>query len=89
MKFPISFEQFKSDPLKALLLISALVAMSALYVDSRRGSNGKGNKPKYAKKRLLLCEAKLDKLTKQLKTQDSLCSALVTEITIYKNLGKI
>jgi hypothetical protein len=36
-----------------------------------------------------MCEAKLDKLTHQLKTQDSLCSALVTEITIYKSLGKI
>jgi hypothetical protein len=30
MKFPISFEQFKSDPLKALLLIS-FSAMSVLY----------------------------------------------------------
>jgi hypothetical protein len=62
MKFPISFEQFKSDPLKALLLIAALVAMSALYVDSRRGSNGKGKKPKYARERLLLCEAKLGQI---------------------------
>jgi hypothetical protein len=34
MKFPISFEQFKSDPLKALLLFH-LVAMSVLYYRAR------------------------------------------------------
>jgi hypothetical protein len=34
MKLPITFEQFKSDPLKALFF-AALVAMTALYVDSR------------------------------------------------------
>jgi hypothetical protein len=28
-------------------------------------------------------------MSKMLKTQDSLCSALITEISIYKNLGKI
>jgi hypothetical protein len=85
MKLPITFEQFKSDPLKALFF-AALVAMTALYVDSR---NQMAKATEVCEKRLQMCEAKLDKLTKQLKTQDSLCSALVTEITIYKNLGKI
>jgi hypothetical protein len=85
MKLPITFEQFKSDPLKALFF-AALVAMTALYVDSR---NQMAKATEVCEKRLQMCEAKLDKLTKQLKTQDSLCSALVTEITIYKSLGKI
>jgi hypothetical protein len=85
MKFPISFEQFKSDPLKALLLIS-FSAMSVLYYRAEAQSKEINQR---CEKRLQMCEAKLDKLTKQLKTQDSLCSALVTEITIYKNLGKI
>jgi septal ring factor EnvC (AmiA/AmiB activator) len=86
MKLPITFEQFKSDPLKALFF-AALVAMTALYVDSRKAQMAKATE--VCEKRLQMCEAKLDKLTKQLKTQDSLCSALVTEITIYKTLGKI
>ena len=85
MKLPITFEQFKSDRLKALFF-AALVAMTALYVDSR---NQMAKATEVCEKRLQMCEAKLDKLTKQLKTQDSLCSALVTEITIYKSLGKI
>jgi hypothetical protein len=40
-------------------------------------------------RRLALCEMELKKMSKSLKTQDSICSALVTEITIYKQLGKI
>jgi hypothetical protein len=85
MKFPISFEQFKSDPLKALLLIS-FSAMSVLYYRAEAQSKEINQR---CEERLQMCEAKLDKLTHQLKTQDSLCSALVTEITIYKSLGKI
>ena len=85
MKFPISFEQFKSDPLKALFFV-ALLAMTGLYIDSR---NQMEKATEVCEKRLQMCEAKLDKLSKALKTQDSLCSALITEIKIYKNLGKI
>jgi hypothetical protein len=85
MKFPISFEQFKSDPLKALLLIS-FSAMSVLYYRAEAQSKEINQR---CEERLLLCENKLDKLSKALKTQDSLCSALITEITIYKSLGKI
>jgi hypothetical protein len=85
MKFPIDFEQFKSDPLKALFFV-ALVAMSALYVDSR---NQMAKATKVCEKRLTMCEAELRKMSTMLKTQDSLCSALITEIKIYKSLGKI
>jgi hypothetical protein len=84
MKFPISFEQFKSDPLKALLLIS-FSAMSVLYYRAEAQSKEINQR---CEERLLLCEAKLDKLSKALKTQDSLCSALITEITIYKSLAR-
>jgi hypothetical protein len=85
MKFPISFEQFKSDPLKALLLIS-FSAMSVLYYRAEAQSKEINER---CEARLKQCEAKLEKMSAQLKTQDSLCSALVTEITIYKSLGKI
>ena len=85
MKFPITFEQFKSDPLKALLLIS-FSAMSVLYYRAEAQSKEINARCEH---RLQLCEAKVDKLSKALKTQDSLCSALITEIKIYKSLGKI
>jgi hypothetical protein len=85
MKLPVTFEQFKSDPLKALFFV-ALVAMSALYIDSR---NQMAKATRVCEKRLTMCETELRKMSKMLKTQDSLCSALVTEIKIYKALGKI
>jgi hypothetical protein len=36
-----------------------------------------------------LCENELRKMSRSLKTQDSICSALITEIKIYRELGKI
>jgi len=85
MKFPIDFEQFKSDPLKALLFL-LLIVVSVLYYRTENQANDINER---CEKRLLECEAKLEKLSKQLKTQDSLCSALITEISLYKKLGKI
>jgi hypothetical protein len=85
MKLPLSFEQFKSDPTKAIMFL-LLGVVSVLYLRSEGQSKDINLK---CEKRLLVCEGKLDKLTHALKTQDSLCSALVTEIKIYKSLGKI
>jgi hypothetical protein len=85
MKLPITFDQFKSDPSKAIMFL-LLGVVSVLYYRAEGQSKAINER---CEKRLQMCEAKLDKLTHQLKTQDSLCSALVTEITIYKSLGKI
>ena len=85
MKLPITFEDFKSDPLKALLLICFSV-MSVMYY---RAENQSKEINERCELRLKQCEAKLEKMSAQLKTQDSLCSALITEISIYKSLGKI
>jgi hypothetical protein len=78
MKLPITFEQFKSDPSKAIMFL-LLGVVSVLYYRAEGQSKAINER---CEKRLQMCEAKLDKLTHQLKTQDSLCSALVTEITI-------
>ena len=85
MKFPITFEEFKSDPSKAIMFLLLLV-VSVLYIRTENQSKSINDR---CEARLLECEAKLEKLSRQLKTQDSLCSALVTEITLYKKLGKI
>ena len=85
MKLPIDFEQFKSDPTKAITFLM-LVVVSVLYYRAESQSKHIND---LCEDRLVQCEAKLEKLSKQLKTQDSLCSALITEISIYKNLGKI
>jgi hypothetical protein len=85
MKLPITFEQFKSDPSKAIMFL-LLGVVSVLYYRSEQQSEEIN---KRCEKRLEVCEMKLMVLTKSLKTQDSLCSALITEIKIYKSLGKI
>jgi hypothetical protein len=85
MKLPITFEQFKSDPSKAIMFL-LLGVVSVLYLRSENQSKQINER---CEKRLTMCETELRKMSKMLKTQDSLCSALVTEIKIYKALGKI
>lgn len=85
MKLPISFEQFKSDPSKAIMFLLLFVVLG-LYL---RSENQSKQINADCQKRLVLCEQELKKISKSLKTQDSICSALITEIKIYKDLGKI
>lgn len=81
----LSFEQFRKEPQKALMY-AMIFAMTALYVRAERQSYVATAQ---CEKRLVRCEMQLAKMSAMLKTQDSLCSALVTEIKIYKELGKI
>lgn len=81
----LSFEQFRKEPQKALMY-AMIFAMTALYVRAERQAYVATAQ---CEKRLVRCENELRKLSAMLKTQDSLCSALVTEIKIYKALGKI
>ena len=81
----LSFEQFRKEPQKALMY-AMIFAMTALYVRAERQAYVATAQ---CEKRLVRCENELRKLSVMLKTQDSLCSALVTEIKIYKALGKI
>jgi hypothetical protein len=85
MKLPIDFEQFKTDPSKAIMFLLLFVVLG-LYMRSE--SQAKQINAD-CQKRLAQCEYELRKMSKALKTQDSICSALVTEIKIYKQLGKI
>ena len=85
MKLPINFNEFKSDPTKAIMFLLLFVVLG-LYMRSEAQSKQIN---KDCQKRLAQCEYELRKMSKSLKTQDSICSALVTEIKIYKQLGKI
>ena len=81
----LTFEQFRKDPQKALMF-AMIFAMTALYIRAERQAY---LATAQCEERLVRCETELRKLSTMLKTQDSLCSALVTEIKIYKQLGKI
>jgi hypothetical protein len=85
MKLPINFDQFRSDPLKAIMFL-LLGVVSVLYYRAE-GQSAEINER--CERRLALCENELRKMSKSLKTQDSICSALITEIKIYRELGKI
>jgi hypothetical protein len=67
-------------------MYAMIFAMTALYIRAERQSYVATAQ---CEKRLVRCEMQLAKMSAMLKTQDSLCSALVTEIKIYKELGKI
>lgn len=85
MKLPISFSEFKSDPSKAIMFL-LLGVVSVLYYRAEGQSKAINER---CEQRLALCENELRKMSKSLKTQDSICSALITEIKIYRELGKI
>ena len=85
MKLPINFEQFKNDPTKAIMFCLLFVALG-LYI---RAENQSKQINYDCQKRLDRCEQELRKISKSLKTQESICSALITEINIYKSLVKI
>ena len=85
MKLPINFNEFKSDPTKAIMFLLLFVVLG-LYMRSESQSKQINAD---CQRRLAQCEMELKKMSKSLKTQDSICSALVTEIKIYKQLGKI
>lgn len=85
MKLPINFNEFKSDPTKAIMFLLLFVVLG-LYMRSESQSKQINAD---CQRRLSQCEMELKKMSKSLKTQDSICSALVTEIKIYKQLGKI
>jgi hypothetical protein len=85
MKLPITFQDFRSDPTKAIMFL-LLGVVSVLYYRAE-GQSAEINER--CERRLALCENELRKMSKSLKTQDSICSALITEIKIYRELGKI
>ena len=85
MKLPITFQDFRSDPTKAIMFL-LLGVVSVLYYRAE-GQSAEINER--CERRLALCENELRKMSRSLKTQDSICSALITEIKIYRELGKI
>ena len=85
MKLPIDFDQFKQDPSKAISYL-LLFVVCALYWRSE--SQAKSINAQ-CERRLHRCEIQLQKMSKMLKTQDSICASLSSEIRLYRELGII
>lgn len=85
MKLPVSFSEFSKDPSKAVTYLM-IFAVIFLYVRMENQDKSINTGCEY---RLEKCERKLDQFSGMLKTQDSISSALRSELNVYKKMGVI
>lgn len=83
--FPVSFEQFSKDPVKAFLFIT-LFAIGYLYVDQKMQYTEQIEKQGV---KIEALEDKIDALSVQLKRSDSLLAATSAKLLTLKELGAI
>lgn len=83
--FPVSFEQFNKDPVKAFLFIT-LFAIGYLYVDQKMQYTEQIEKQGV---KIEALEDKIDALSVQLKRSDSLLAATSAKLLTLKELGAI
>jgi archaellum component FlaF (FlaF/FlaG flagellin family) len=82
---PVSFEQFRKNPIAAVSFCM-LVAVGYLYLDLRSGYKEQIEK---ANQKIEVLDAKIDKLTYALKKSDSCLAATMTEIRIMQTMKKL
>jgi hypothetical protein len=82
---PVSFEQFKKNPIAAVSFCM-LLAVSYLYMDLRSGYKEQIEK---ANQKIDAMDVKIDKLTYALKKSDSCLAATMTEIRIMQTMKKL
>ena len=85
MKLPISFEEFKANPVAGVAFCMLLV-VGYLYVDLRSGYTEQIDK---ANKKIDVMEIKVDKVAYALKRSDSALSAAITELRIINTVKKL
>lgn len=85
MKLPVSFNEFKSNPVAAVAFCMLLV-VGYLYVDLRSGYTDQIDK---ANKKIDALEIKMDKMAYALKKSDSALSAAITELRIINTIKKL
>ena len=85
MKLPITFEEFRKNPIAGVTFLMLLI-VSYLYVDQRNTTN----EIIYELRKEREVQAdKIDKLTFQLKRTDSALAVAVTELRVLSKLGKL
>jgi hypothetical protein len=85
MKLPITFEQFRKNPIAAVTFLM-FVVVSYLYIDQRNTTQEIITELRL--ERAVQAE-KIDKLTLQLRKTDSALAVAVTELRILSQLKKI
>ena len=90
MKLPISFEQFKKNPIKALLFL-LLIAVGYLYFENRINYAEQIEK---CEAQYVKCDTKIEKLERKveileiaLRSCDSSLATASTRLQVFKELG--
>ena len=83
--FPVSFEEFKKQPVTAVAFCM-LVAVSYLYYDVKTGY---GSQIEKSNQKIDALEVKVDKMGYALKKSDSALSAAITELRIINTVKKL
>ena len=82
---PVSFEQFRKNPVAAVAFCM-LLAVSYLYVDLRSGYKEQIEK---SNQKIDALDIKIDRLSYSLKKSDSALAAAITEIRIMNTMNKL
>jgi hypothetical protein len=82
---PVSFEQFKKNPVAAVAFCM-LLAVGYLYIDLRSGYKEQIEK---ANAKIEALDVKIDKLSYALKRSDSCLASAMTEIRIMQTMKKL
>lgn len=82
---PISFSEFAKNPAKGIMFL-CLIAVGYLYVDLKINYNAQIEKQGV---KIEALESKIDVLTSQLRTSDSLQASANSKLLLLQELGKI
>ena len=85
IKMPVSYKEFKKDPVKALLFIT-LSAIWYLYIDNKLNYQGQ---VETCQTRTVELEDKVDKLTYRMMKSDSSLAVASTKLKVLAQLNKI
>ena len=83
--FPVTFEQFKKNPVAAVAFCM-LVAVSYLYYDVKTGY---ADQIKISNEKMNNLELKIDRMNSALKKSDSALAAAITELRIINTVKKL
>jgi len=85
IKMPVSYKEFKKDPVKALLFIT-LSAIGYLYIDNKMNYQGQVEN---CQTRTVQLEEKVETLTERMMKADSSLAVATTKLKVLAQLNKI
>ena len=85
IKIPVSYKEFKKDPVKALLFIT-LSAIGYLYIDNKMNYQGQVEN---CQTRTVRLEEKVETLTERMRQADSSLAVATTKLKVLAKLNKI